>query len=229
MTGPSLLELLVVCCVLDLFDPEILVKIMWYVPPTISGGGNDFLGGRFFFIRIEARNPRGKREWEMTFEVRFFFPWTNKERQISRENDQISAFKFWPAYYVYIYIYTFYMWTRNRAISTGNFVSQLKFLSWNYVNFGCGPLPACGDCQLLLGGGPHQTYTFINESNLLLGRCLHLFTILFLRKLAWSGGQFCLLWTWQVFFLLDLKPRTRNGYVCLKRNDFPQRRKGRTF
>ena len=103
------------------------------------------------------------------------------------------------------------------------------------INFGCGPLPACGDCQLLLGGGHTKQIPLLTKvTHLLLGRCLHLFTILFLRKphfYVFGGSQFCQLWTWHVFFLLDLKPRTRSGYVCLKRNDFPQRRarKGEHF
>ena len=79
-----------------------------------------------------------------------------------------------------------------------------------------------------------QGCTFINESNLLLGHCLHLFTILFLRKphfYVFGGSQFCQLVDLARVFFLDLKPRTRSGYVCLKRNDFPQRRgrKGEHF
>ena len=140
-------------------------------------------------------------------------------------------------------IYIYFMWTRNRAISTGNFVSQLKLDMNFFWAEGLGNIRTLGVVAsgglwwlstILLGGGPHPTDTFINESNLLLGRCLHLFTILFLRKphfYVFGGSQFCQLWTWHVFFLLDLKPRTRNGYVCLKRNDFPQRRarKGEHF
>ena len=137
------------------------------------------------------------------------------------------------------------MWTRNRAISP-----DISFRNWNVevetwyelflgrgpqtnVNFGCGPLPACGDCQLLLGGGPHQTDTLINQSHSPLARSLFTFVyhIVFEKACVFGGSLFCQLWTWHVFFLLDLKPRTRSGYVCPKRNDFPQRRarKGEHF
>lgn len=207
-------------------------------PPNYFRWGERFLGRKFFFIRIEARNPRGKREWEMTFEVRYcVFEQTKSIKSPEIENDQISAFKYWPGSFIC-------------GHETGQFLRKLSFRNWNFyvetwyeLFLGRGPQkhklwvwspPSLWWLSTVTGRGPHQTDTFINESNLLLGRCLHLFTILFLRKphfYVFGGSQFCQLWTWHVFFLLDLKPRTRSGYVCLKRNDFPQRRarKGEHF
>lgn len=182
----------------------------------------------------------------MTFEVRYcVFEQTKSIKSPEIENDQIPLSNF-DRHIMYIYIYFICGHETGQFLRTFRFAIEISTLKldmnffWagpglgNIRTLGVVPNPACGDCQLLLGGGPHQTDTFINESNLLLGRCLHLFTILFLRKpqfCVFGGSQFCQLWTWQVFFLLDLKPRTRNGYVCLKRNDFPQRRgrKGEHF
>lgn len=66
-----------------------LVKIMWYVPPNYFGGGGMISWGEGFLDSnwsvVASQKSKQKREWEMTFKVRFFFPWTNKERQISRD------------------------------------------------------------------------------------------------------------------------------------------------
>lgn len=157
MTGPSLLELLVACCVLDLFDPEILVKIMWYVPPTISGGGNDFLGGSFFLFesKPEIQGGKGSEKWPLRWGIVSL----NKQRASNLQRLRTTKSPLSNTDRDLLYV------DAKQGNFSGNFrfaieISTLK-LDMNFfwaeglrnINFGCGPLPACGDCQLLLGGG----------------------------------------------------------------------------